>query len=154
MLANIYAAAGQYEAAAQAQTNLQHLKIPVRSFIEVNNRVHSFVVDDNSHPHISDIHLELHRLEQEMTLAGFVANTSSVLHGDVDEEHKQHMLCYHSKKLALGLGLISTPPGTPLVITKNVHVCPNCHNATKLISQLGRREIIRVVGNPSLLKFQ
>ena len=45
------------------------------------------------------------------------------------------------EKLVIGFGLISTPPGTPLLITKNLRVCPDCHNVTKFISKIRNREI-------------
>jgi hypothetical protein len=59
----------------------------------------------------------------------------------MNEEEKEHHLCSHSEKLAIGLGLINTPPGTPLIITKNLRVCLDCHNASKIISILYNREI-------------
>ena len=51
---------------------------------------------------------------------GYIPNTTFVTH-DMNEEEKENHLCSHSKKLAIGLGLIKTP-GTPLLITKNLLV--------------------------------
>ena len=75
-----------------------------------------------------------------MKLNGYIPNTKFVTH-NMDEEDKRQHLCSHSEKLAIGFGLISTPPGTPLLITKNLRVCPDCHSATKFISKIRNREI-------------
>ncbi len=82
----------------------------------------------------------------DMKMAGFKPDTSFVLH-DVEDEEKEEHLCYHSEKLAIGFGLIRTPPGTRIHVFKNLRVCGDCHNATKLISKLVGREIIVRDGN-------
>ncbi|CAK9223374.1 unnamed protein product [Sphagnum troendelagicum] len=51
--------------------------------------------------------------------SGFVPDTWFALH-DVKEEKKVIHLCHHSEKLVIAFGLISTPPGTPLRIFKNL----------------------------------
>ena len=50
-------------------------------------------------------------------------------------------LCRHSEKSALIYGLIMTQPTTPLIIAKNLRVCKDCHEATKLISSIRNRRI-------------
>ncbi len=63
-------------------------------------------------------------------------DTSWVLH-DVDEQRKRSLLCQHSEKLALCMGSsITTLPGTPLIIVKNLRMCDDCHNATKYIAKV------------------
>ncbi|CAK9272812.1 unnamed protein product [Sphagnum jensenii] len=63
--------------------------------------------------------------------AGYVPDTRFALH-DVDEEEKVLHLRQHSEKLAIAFGLISTSPGTPLRIFKNLRICGDCHTFTKL----------------------
>lgn len=48
----------------------------------------------------------------------------------------------HSERLAIAFGLLSTPAGSLIRITKNLRVCVDCHNVTKLISKMVRRELI------------
>jgi hypothetical protein len=72
---------------------------------------------------------------------GYVPDTNFVLH-DVEEEEKVVQLCYHSEKLAVAFGLISTPPGTTLRIFNNLRVCGDCHTATKFIAKMVERVII------------
>lgn len=107
----------------------------------MKNKVHAFVIEDRSHPQTEKIYETLEKLETQMRDAGYLPDTNFVLH-DVDEEQKERVLCYHSEKLAIAFGLISTPPTVPIRITKNLRVCGDCHVATKFISKIVAREII------------
>lgn len=116
-------------------------KAPGCSLIEVNNTVNTFVVGDRSHPQTEKIYATLETLAGKVEEAGYIPNTDFVLH-DVDEEAKEHMLGTHSEKLAIAFGLIHTSPGTPIRIMKNLRVCGDCHNMTKFISKICKRDII------------
>ena len=50
---------------------------------------------------------------EQIKKVGYVPDTNVLLH-DVEEEQKKQLLCHHSEKLAIALGLINTPMGTPL----------------------------------------
>eukprot|EP01018_Ginkgo_biloba_P029873 Gb_06985 [translate_table: standard] len=144
LLSNIYAAAGRWDDVTNVRKLMKDKgakKNPGCSWIEVKNTVHQFVVDDRSHPKTEEIYSTLERLVGLMKEAGYVADTNFVLH-DVEEEHKKHILCHHSEKLAITFGLISTSCGTPIRIFKNLRVCGDCHNAIKFISKIVGREII------------
>jgi len=145
MLGNIFAGVCRWEdtdKVRQAMHDQDLLKTPGMSWIVNNGQRHVFTVEDNSHPQIKEIHQVLHRLSKLMKDAGFMPNTTVVLRKMPNEEAKIRHLCHHSEKLAIGLGLISTPEGTTLRVYKNLRVCPDCHEATKVISQLTKREII------------
>ncbi|XXG90594.1 hypothetical protein AAC387_Pa12g2322 [Persea americana] len=77
----------------------------------------------------------------QMKEAGYVPDTRYVLH-DIDQEAKEQALLYHSERLAIAYGLISTPARTPLRIIKNLRVCGDCHNAIKIMSKIVGRELI------------
>jgi pentatricopeptide repeat protein len=146
LLSNIYAAAGNWDLSASVQRQRMERgvkKQPGRTWIEVNDEVHTFLVNDQDHPQMNEIHAALKTLTGQMHDAGFVPDTRFALH-DVEEEKKVIHLCHHSEKLAIAFGLISTPPGTPLRIFKNLRVCGDCHTATKFITKIvGRRIIVR-----------
>ncbi|KAG7011659.1 Pentatricopeptide repeat-containing protein, partial [Cucurbita argyrosperma subsp. argyrosperma] len=72
---------------------------------------------------------------------GYVPDTRYVLH-DIDQEAKEQALLYHSERLAIAYGLISTPARTPLRIIKNLRICGDCHNAIKIMSRIVGRELI------------
>jgi hypothetical protein len=79
---------------------------------------------------------ELDKLHTWIKEAGYVPDTSSVLH-DVGEQQKEQARCYHSEKLAIiSYGLISTLPGAPICIIKSMQVCGDGHTATELISKI------------------
>lgn len=144
LLSNIYSAAGMWEDAAKIRKFMKERGVntkPAYSWTEVNNKVHIFYVGDRSNPETEEIYLTLERLATEMKLAGYIPYTNFVLH-DVEEEYKEHLLLYHSEKLAVAFGLIRTPPGTPIRIFKNLRVCGDCHTAIKLISTIAGREIV------------
>eukprot|EP01018_Ginkgo_biloba_P037429 Gb_17093 [translate_table: standard] len=144
LLSNIYAAAGRWNDVAKVRTMIKDRglkKTPGCSLIEVNNRVHAFLVGDRSHPQSERIYATLETLAWQMEEVGYVPTTNFVLH-DVEDEVKEGMLYSHSEKLAIAFGLINTSLGTPIQITKNLRVCGECHNATKFISKFVRREII------------
>ena len=116
-------------------------KKPGFSWIEVKNRVHALMSEDRSHPQIEEVHAMLNTLAGPMEEAGCVPNTKFFLHY-MEDEHKEHVLYHHSEKLAIAFGLMSTPPGAPIRIIKNLRVCGDYHNAVKFISKIVGREIV------------
>ncbi|KAL6185123.1 hypothetical protein ACLB2K_041258 [Fragaria x ananassa] len=143
-LFNIYSAAKKWREAAEMRILMRDKgmkKKPACSWIEVKNKVHAFVEGDESHPYYDEITKALEVLLEQMERAGYVPNTNEVLQ-DVEEEQKKYLLCHHSERLAIAFGIISTPAGTTIRVTKNLRVCVDCHTATKLISKIVGREII------------
>lgn len=143
ILSNIYAQAGKWDGVARLRKLMIDRGIKkgtAYSWIEVKNKVYAFLSGDTSHPDSDAIYAELKRLEGRMKEAGYVPDTGSVFH-DVEDDEKTNMVCSHSERLAIAFGLISTPPGTRLLITKNLRVCEDCHVAIKYISKITEREI-------------
>eukprot|EP01018_Ginkgo_biloba_P013215 Gb_00776 [translate_table: standard] len=143
VLSNIYVAAGRWEDAAKVRKTMEDKGMkqePVCSWIEVKKRVHMFVVGDRLHPQVEEIYSMLERLTVQMRETGYVPITNFVL-PDV-EDQKEELVSYHSEKLAIAFGLISTLPATSFQIVQNHRICGDCHNATKLISKIVGREIV------------
>eukprot|EP01018_Ginkgo_biloba_P005740 Gb_18207 [translate_table: standard] len=144
LMSHIYAAAGRWNDVAKVRMMMKdhRIKKPVGcSWIEVRNSVHVFVAGDRSHPLTEIIYATLEKLGRQMEDAGYKSKSNSVLH-DMEQHKKQQILCHHSEKLAIGFGLISTVPGMPIRITKNLRVCGDCHIVIKFISKIVRREIV------------
>lgn len=144
LLSNVYVAAGRWKNAAKIRITMGKKgmkKKPACSWIEVKNKVHGFVAGDENHPDYGRINEALQKLLEQMEQEGYVPDTNEVLH-DVDEEQKRYVLSAHSERLAIGFGIISTPDGTTIRVTKNLRVCTDCHTATKFISKILCREII------------
>jgi pentatricopeptide repeat protein len=144
LLSNIYAAAGRWDEVKKVRNTMQDKgvkKEPGCSWVEVKNRVHTFFAEDRFDHHIANIYAKLEELTVRMKEAGYVPDTSFVLH-DVEQEQKEHTLSYHSEKLAVSFGLISIPPGKPIRIFKNLRLCGDCHTAIKFISMIEGRYIV------------
>ncbi|XP_052188334.1 putative pentatricopeptide repeat-containing protein At3g23330 [Diospyros lotus] len=144
LLSNTYSAAGRWKDAAKLRIFMRDKgmkKKPACSWIEVKNKVHAFVAGDKSHPYYDRINELLKFLSELMEREGYVPDTTEVLH-DTEEEQKKILLSSHSERLAIAFGIISTPPGMTIRVTKNLRVCVDCHIATKLISKIVGREII------------
>ncbi len=144
LLGNIYAAAGRWADEARVRGRMRDLGIrkePGQSWIEIDGQVHTFLVDDRSHPERRQrIDAAMAEVSARIAALGYRPDTSWVLR-DMDEQQKEGRLCQHSEKLATVYGLISTPPGTPLIVVKNLRMCGDCHNATKHIARAYGREI-------------
>ena len=78
---------------------------------------------------------------KRMREAGYRPDTSEALHG-LDEEGKVEHLCWHSEKLAIAFGLLTSAPSEPITVLKNLRVCGDCHAASKALSRLTKRTII------------
>ncbi|KAL5769646.1 hypothetical protein ACOSP7_013800 [Xanthoceras sorbifolium] len=83
----------------------------------------------------------LAEINKKLKLEGYVAHTETVL-VDIEEEEKENALSYHSEKIAIAFMLISTTPGTPVRVVKNLRVCVDCHLAIKFIPKFFCRDII------------
>ncbi|XP_075485340.1 putative pentatricopeptide repeat-containing protein At1g68930 [Primulina tabacum] len=144
LLASIYAAKGKWDEVSQIRKGMRDngvRKEPGCSWIKYNKKVHIFSADDKSSPFSDQIYEKLENLNDRMTEEGYVPDMRSVLH-DVEESDKLKMLNHHSEKLAIAFGLIFIPPGLPIKVVKNLRVCNDCHNATKIISKITEREIL------------
>ncbi|KAH9317122.1 hypothetical protein KI387_018891 [Taxus chinensis] len=144
LLSNIYSAVGMWDDRTKVRKLMEDRgvkKATGYTWIEVNNKVHTFVAKDRSHSQTTEIYLKLEQLAGQMKEEGYVPDKNFVLH-DIEEEQKEQFLFHHSEKLAIAFGLISTPPGTPIQIVKNLRVCGDCHDATKFISKIVGREIV------------
>ncbi|OVA15993.1 Pentatricopeptide repeat [Macleaya cordata] len=144
LLCNMYSAAGLWKDASKVRALMKDRglrKDPGCSFIEHRGKVYRFVVGDRSHPESEKIYLKLDEVLSKMQRAGYVPNTDLVLH-DVDEEVKEDMISKHSEKLAIAFGLLVTSHGMPIMVTKNLRICGDCHTAAKFISLIEKRKII------------
>ncbi|CAI9760640.1 unnamed protein product [Fraxinus pennsylvanica] len=140
---NLYSASGRWHCSELVREDMREKgfqKIPGRSWIVHHNEVHSFFARDRSHSQSKDIYSALGILFFECSKAGYVPDTSFVLH-DVEEHHKKNFLLYHSGKLAATFGLLTTLPGKPVRVMKNILLCGDCHTFLKYVSTLTKREI-------------
>ncbi|KAK6942711.1 Pentatricopeptide repeat [Dillenia turbinata] len=144
LVSNLYSASGRWHCSELIREEMRekHLhKHPGRCWIIHQNKVHSFFARDRSHSQSKDIYSGLDILILECLKAGYVPDTSFVLH-EVEEFQKNSFLFYHSAKLAVTFGLLMTGPEKPIRIVKNIRLCGDCHTFFKFLTVVSRREII------------
>ncbi|XP_077220307.1 putative pentatricopeptide repeat-containing protein At3g49142 isoform X2 [Tasmannia lanceolata] len=144
LMSNIYASSRNWAGVQKVRELMKEkgvIKNTAYSWIEMDKVLHVFVSGDKEHPQSKLIYRALEKLEERMREFGYLANTDFVLH-DIDEEEKRMSLCGHSERLAVAFGLINSPPGILIRVTKNLRICGDCHSAIKCISKIVGREII------------
>ncbi|KAK7271806.1 hypothetical protein RJT34_28014 [Clitoria ternatea] len=153
LLSNMYALSGKVDKANSLRQVLKNRgirKVPGMSSLYVDGQLHQFIAGDKSHTRTTEIYMKLNDMICKLRLAGYVPNTKcQVLFGcssrdDCIEtlEEVEQVLFTHSEKLALCFGLITTAPGSPLYIFKNLRICQDCHSAIKIASDIYKREIV------------
>nr|AYM00584.1 pentatricopeptide repeat protein [Salvia miltiorrhiza] len=144
LLSNIYAGAKQWKDVARIRLLMKRAGIRKRpgcSWVQGRNGTATFYVGDKSHPMATEIYDLLYDLIYRAKIMGYVPETSFALH-DVDDEEKGDLLLEHSEKLALAYGILTTSPGMPIRIMKNLRVCGDCHTAISYISRIIEHDVI------------
>nr|AYM00692.1 pentatricopeptide repeat protein [Salvia miltiorrhiza] len=144
LLANLYAKAGRWEDVARVRKLMNDRrvkKVAGCSMIELAGGVSEFVAGGRAHPEAREIYAKVGEMVGKIRDLGYVTESEGMLY-DVGEEESENPLHYHSEKLAIAYGLLKTKPGETIRVTKNLRVCKDCHEASKLISEAYDREII------------
>lgn len=134
LMSAVYADAGMWREADDMDRLRRELgakKKPAMATIELNKKVYEFVVGQNRDDTSAKLRslISLYNIGAETV---HMDNTSGV----------EDALCGHAEKLALAYGLLNTPGGTTLLVTKNLRMCNHCHSGTKVISRMEKRDII------------
>ncbi|KAL7247942.1 hypothetical protein ACSBR2_002779 [Camellia fascicularis] len=143
LVSNLYSASGRWQCSEMVRDEMRKKgfqKLPGQSWIIHQNKVHSFYARDKTHYQSKDIYSGLEILILECLKAGYIPDTSFVLH-EVEEHQKKDFLFYHSAKLAVTYGLLTTRPGKPIRVMKNIVLCGDCHTFLKYVSIVSKREI-------------
>ncbi|XP_073146534.1 pentatricopeptide repeat-containing protein At1g08070, chloroplastic-like [Henckelia pumila] len=144
LLSNLYASVGRLADAKRLRNEMKVQgvkKDPGCSFIELDGVVHEFLAEDNRHPQSKEIYRSVEDMIEKIKTAGYVPDTVEV-RLDAEEEDKEASVFHHSEKLVIAFALIKTSPRTTIRISKNLRICGDCHNATKIISKVFGREIV------------
>ncbi|CAF0965372.1 unnamed protein product [Rotaria sordida] len=146
LLANIYSSVGEHQMAKNFRYNqIKELRSKVKmglSWTYVNGEIVQFKAHDHSHPRSSEIYAELDRLTVELNEHGYKFDSSWITRQLREEETIESVLCGHSEKLAIAYNLIQRPLPDFIQVTKNLRVCGDCHEATKLIAKIRQIDII------------
>ncbi|KAF5449134.1 hypothetical protein F2P56_029611 [Juglans regia] len=144
LLSNIYANSQRWDDVAEVRMTMKARGIrkePGCSWIEVNKKIHAFILGDSSHPQIDEINRQLNQLIHRLMGLGYVPDTNFVLQ-DLEGEQREDSLRYHSEKLAIIYGMMMLSREKTIRIRKNIRICGDCHIFAKLISKMEQRTIV------------
>ncbi|KAJ0678218.1 putative tetratricopeptide-like helical domain superfamily, DYW domain-containing protein [Helianthus annuus] len=144
LLSNIYAANRQWDEVIQTRKLIKDTEVKKergKSWIEIKDKVHAFMVGERNHDRIGEIYSKLEDIIEEMRKYGYRCETQHDLH-NVEDDKKEELLRHHSEKLALVFGLMCLPSSAPIRIMKNLRICGDCHAFMKLASKITGREIV------------
>ncbi|KAH0983057.1 hypothetical protein GBA52_010234 [Prunus armeniaca] len=102
LLSNLYAAIGRWDDVAKVRKLMRDRgvkKEPGCSWIDIENMVHVFLVDDTEHPEVQAVYKYLEQLGLEMRKLGYLPDTKFVLH-DMESEHKEYSLVEREAKIS------------------------------------------------------
>ena len=148
LMSNIFCKDGRFNEARLIRREMEGKTVrkePGLSWIEVGNQVHEFASRGQQHLEREAICARLEELVRRLKDLGYVPQISLALH-DIEDEHKEEQLYYHSEKLALAFALMNVGSiccsGNTIKIMKNIRICVDCHNFMKLASELVDMEIV------------
>lgn len=113
-------------------------KLPATARIEVNRRVHEFVKGSTPREDVLQV---LQTLNIRVIEQGHLPNVDYV-QKPIPNDEIEGLLCEHAEKVAIAFGILATPQGATLRVTKNLRMCNECHTSSKIISKIEKREII------------
>uniref|UniRef100_J3MQ77 DYW domain-containing protein n=2 Tax=Oryza brachyantha TaxID=4533 RepID=J3MQ77_ORYBR len=144
VLLNLYINSGRQTDASKVIETLRRRGLCIHaacSWITVRKKDHMFTFKDSLHPQSSEIYKKLDSLLKEIKQLGYVAEENELLPDILPNEQKM-LKIYHSEKLAVAYGLISTSSSTTLRVTQCHRLCHDCHKVMKFVTQVTKREIV------------
>ncbi|KAL4579035.1 hypothetical protein LXL04_015170 [Taraxacum kok-saghyz] len=144
MLSSLYSKAGRWGDFSKVRALMKSrnvVKTAGCSFIEHDRKIYRFVVGDRMHVESEKIYGKLEEVMGRIGEVGYVANREFVL-DDLEEEVRDDLVGKHSEKLAMAFGLLVCDEKMPIVITKNLRICGDCHNMAKFVSVVENRVIV------------
>ena len=108
--------------------------------------VHSFTAGDDYKRNYPNDWKKMDQLwnkwQIELKKVGFKHDDNCMTRQLKESETVEYVLCRHAEKLALAYGVLKIPNKKHIIhINKNMRMCADCHEATKMIAQIEAREI-------------
>jgi hypothetical protein len=142
LTANTLSSIGDHHRSLILRENLYRDKLPKYSGVtrtEINGILYEFHAQDTRHLQTKEIYEQLELLHDQLRENGYQPDESVLTK---EERNVDWSISAHSERLAIAFNLIATPAGTTIQLTKNLRMCIDCHEVSKLIARLTQREII------------
>ncbi|CAN6381251.1 unnamed protein product [Urochloa humidicola] len=157
LLLNMYISSGRWHDVARVRKLMKQEDLGIlrdRSWITIKDKVYFFRANDKTHERSDDLYQLLENLLEKAKIVGYEPYQNAELSDSEDDEKPTAgSLKHHSERLAVALGLLQTPPGATIRVTKNITMCRDCHSSIKFFSLLANREIV-VRDSKRLHKFK
>jgi pentatricopeptide repeat protein len=157
LLLNMYISTSRWRDVARVRKLIKHEDVGVlrdRSWITIRDKVYFFRAEDRTHPQATELYQLLENLLEKAKAVGYEPYQNAELSDSQDDDRPAAgSLKHHSERLAVALGLLKTPPGATVRVTKNMTMCRDCHSSIKFFSLLANREIV-VRDSKRLHKFK
>ncbi|RLN05297.1 pentatricopeptide repeat-containing protein [Panicum miliaceum] len=144
VLLNLYISSGRQDDACNVVETLKKKGLCISnscSWVTVKKKDHRFFFKDSLHPQCAEIYRKLDTLMKEIKEAGYVAEENELL-PDIHPDEQNISRTYHSERLAIAYGLISTCPCAALRITQSHRLCHDCHKIIKFLTKVTKRDIV------------
>ncbi|CAM4865239.1 unnamed protein product [Rotaria socialis] len=145
LLANTYASSGDIEKAADIKIELHRSGAKKKAGVtltEFDGKIWRFRAHDQSHPDSAEIHAQVDRMSKKLIEYGYKYDASWIVRPIEADETVESLLCGHSERLAMALHFIRNRKPKRIQLTKNLRICGDCHQFTKLIALVYQCEII------------
>ncbi|TVU25454.1 hypothetical protein EJB05_27950, partial [Eragrostis curvula] len=157
LLLNMYISKERWHDVARVRKLMKQEDLGIlrdRSWITIKDKVYFFRANDRAHDQSDELYQILDNLLEKAKAIGYEPYQSAEL-SDSDDDEKPALgsVKHHSERLAVALGLLKTPPGATIRVTKNITMCRDCHSSIKFFSLLANKEII-VRDSKRLHKFR
>ncbi|CAF0973415.1 unnamed protein product [Rotaria sordida] len=140
LISNIYSSVGEHELAKTFRYNqIKELGTNVKLGLTWTEE---FTAHDRSHPKSSKIFSELQRLTSEAIAYGYECDPSWVTRQLKEGETNLSVLCGHSERIAIAYNFVEEPDTKFIQVTKNLRICGDCHQMTKIIAKIRQCHII------------
>eukprot|EP00455_Lapot_gusevi_P006945 TRINITY_DN1298_c0_g3_i1.p1 TRINITY_DN1298_c0_g3~~TRINITY_DN1298_c0_g3_i1.p1 ORF type:complete len:312 (-),score=30.88 TRINITY_DN1298_c0_g3_i1:155-1090(-) len=143
MMCNIYTSLGLHSKAQDMRARRVSAGAEVQvgiSSTDIDGVTTSFGPADFSHPRGAELYQMCLDMASRIASAGHEPDVSWATRSENDEARRLS-LCFHSERIAIAWNLLTTPAGRRIRITKNLRVCGDCHESTKVIARVYGCEI-------------
>ncbi|XP_062183243.1 putative pentatricopeptide repeat-containing protein At5g52630 [Phragmites australis] len=155
LLLNMYISTGRWHDVARVRKLMKQEDLGIlrdRSWITIKDKVHFFRANEKTHHRSDELYQLLENLLEKAKTIGYEPYQNLEL-ADSEGKPAAGSLKHHSERLAVALGLLQTPPGATVRVTKNITMCRDCHSSIKFFSLLANKEIV-VRDSKRLHKFK